>query len=69
MSSALESRLQVLEENYEYQDQLLETLNEVIIKQQEQVDSMQDEIKRLRDALVALLSGEEKGKEPLPPHY
>ncbi len=70
MAIKTEDRLRVLEENYEYQDRLLDTLNEVIIRQQTQLDTMEDEIQKLRDELRGIVSqSDDDRKEPLPPHY
>ncbi len=70
MAINIEDRLRVLEENYEYQDRLLDTLNEVIIRQQTQLDTMEDEIQKLRDELRGIVSqSDDDRKEPLPPHY
>ncbi len=70
MSINTEDRLRVLEENYEYQDRLLDTLNEVIIRHQTQLDAMEDEIKKLREELRGIVSeSDNDSKEPLPPHY
>ncbi len=70
MSIHIEDRLRVLEENYEYQDRLVDTLNEVIIRQQTQLDTMEDEIQKLREELRGMVSeSDNDSKEPLPPHY
>ncbi len=70
MSIHIEDRLRVLEENYEYQDRLVDTLNGVIIRQQTQLDTMEDEIQKLREELRGMVSkSDNDSKEPLPPHY
>ena len=69
MSYEIENRLRLLEENYEYQDQMVETLNEVIIKQQVQLDKLQEEIKNLTEKIASISETEKQEKDPLPPHY
>ncbi len=70
MSKEMSARLQVLEEKFEYQDHFLETLNEVLIKQQAQIDTMQGEIEKLMVEVTSVLEErKESGDEPRPPHY
>lgn len=61
-------RLQVLEEKFEYQDQTIETLNDVIIEQQKQINSLEETLVKLHTLLAAnMLQGEQN--DPPPPHY
>ncbi len=70
MSKELHARLQVLEEKFEHQDNFLETLNEVLVKQQAQLDSLQGEVETLRVEVTAVLEErKESSDEPRPPHY
>ncbi len=70
MAREISDRMQVLEEKFEYQDQLLESLNEVIVKQQAQLDFMQGEVEKLRVEVSAVLGErKESSDEPRPPHY
>ncbi len=62
-------RLQALEEKFEYQDQLLDTLNEVIITQQSQIDSLEYEIKKLRADMHAMIADQKEHGVEKPPHY
>lgn len=61
-------RLKLLEEKFEYQDQTIETLNDVIIEQQRQINALEENLAKLRTLLSTnLVQG---GKDdPLPPHY
>lgn len=68
MSKEFESRLQLLEEKFEYQDQTIETLNEVIIRQQETIDKLQVDLEHLKEQLIATSHNLEDVNEP-PPHY
>ncbi|SHO49908.1 SlyX family protein [Desulfopila aestuarii] len=69
MSSELEARIRTLEEKFEYQDHTVETLNQVIIRQQAQIDTMQEELKKLREDVMAasLDTGDIVSEKP--PHY
>lgn len=68
MSSELESRIRILEEKHEYQDRTVEMLNEVIIRQQAQLDKFQEELIKLREDVLAANIEAEDVNEP-PPHY
>ena len=63
-------RVQRLEEEFEFQDATIATLNQVIIDQQQQIDALFLELEKLKHALVAMGTGaEDQGPDPLPPHY
>lgn len=66
MRQDMAKRMQLLEEKFEYQDQLLETLNQVIIRQQATIDSLQLEIETLK---AAVASGAMEDVNERPPHY
>lgn len=68
MSSEIEKRIQVLEEKHDYQDYLVEQLNQVIIDQQKQIDNILDELNQLKEEVTAAGSDLEDVNEP-PPHY
>lgn len=68
MSQELEKRIQLLEEKFEYQDVTIETLNEVIIRQQETIDTLQADLELLKEQLLAASCNLEDVNEP-PPHY
>lgn len=68
----LSYRLQVLEEKFEYQERTIDTLNEVIIEQQTQINSLEEQILRLQALLSAIADNQhsgEGGDDPPPPHY
>lgn len=70
MSTELEARLDRLEESFEFQDNTIEALNQVIIDQQKQLDELLYTVDKLKQALSA--AGTESGEQspdPLPPHY
>jgi SlyX protein len=63
-------RLEVLETKVAYQDRTLEDLNEVVIRQQGQIETLEREVKKLRTALEEDGSAQvAAGEEPPPPHY
>jgi uncharacterized coiled-coil protein SlyX len=68
MSRELENRIRILEEKHEDQDRMVEMLNEVIIRQQAQLDSFQEELIKLREDVMAANIEAEDINEP-PPHY
>jgi SlyX protein len=65
----MNDRLQVLEEKFEYQDRTIDALNQVIIEQQSQLNSIEDQILRLRALLSTIEDSPSGGEEPPPPHY
>lgn len=68
MIEELEKRIQLLEEKFEYQDMTIETLNEVIIRQQETIDKLQADCEQLKEQLLAASHNLEDVNET-PPHY
>ncbi|WP_041277431.1 SlyX family protein [Desulfotalea psychrophila] len=70
MVAETEERIQRLEEDFEFQDTTIATLNQVIIDQQQQINTLFLELEKLKHALVAMGTGtEDQGPDPLPPHY
>jgi len=67
--NVLVERLQILEENFLYQDKMIDALNEVIIEQQAQLDSLHDDISRLQAILNSMQDHPDNGDDPPPPHY
>lgn len=68
MTTELENRIRILEEKHEYQDHTVETLNQVIIRQQAQIDALQEEVGKLREDVMAASLDTGDVNEP-PPHY
>jgi len=67
----IESRLTELETKISYQDHLIGELNDVVTKQQQQIDKLEKEVLRMRDHLK---QGSDSGlarpdEESAPPHY
>jgi SlyX protein len=69
MNDEYSDRLRALEEKFEYQDQTIDSLNEVIIDQQKQLSLLTEQIHHLKSQLAT--GGEEQaaGEDPPPPHY
>lgn len=66
----VEERFQLLESKILYQDRTVDELNDVVTRQQDQIDLLVAETKRLRDLLESSADGVvEAGEEPPPPHY
>jgi SlyX protein len=47
----MEDRLEILETRLAYQDQTVEALNEVVTRQQDQIDRLERELQMLKDVL------------------
>ena len=70
MSTELAQRLDRLEESFEFQDNTIEALNQVVIAQQNQIDELEHSIEKLKQALLtANTEPGEQTPEPPPPHY
>ena len=69
MSDEYSDRLQVLEEKFEYQEQTIDSLNDVIIDQQKQLTLLSDQIHFLKSQMSATQDENSQGEEPPPPHY
>ncbi len=69
ISNEVEERFQALESKVLYQDRTIEELNEVVTRQQDQIDKLEAEFERLRALFENLSeSGVEDDADP-PPHY
>ena len=67
---ALEDRVTRLEEKSAFADDLTERLNEVIVRQQNQIDLLVRELSRLKQqAEDSAAPGFRSLREELPPHY
>ncbi len=66
-----ESRLTELETKLAFAEDLLETLNQTVIRQQRQLDSLQEQLRLLhqqvRDSQAD--TGTSTPREEIPPHY
>lgn len=66
----LENKLLELEMKVTFQDDAIETLNDVISKQDKEILKLWDANRLLKQSLSeAKTDGENEGPEPPPPHY
>ena len=66
----LHNKLIRLEEAFEFQDVTIDTLNQVIIDQQKQIDALTLEVEKLRQMLTNIATDSDSNElEPPPPHY
>lgn len=73
MSTSFESRLEELESRLAFQDDIIETLNETVARQDRELLRLELQLKSLADKLRDLaesssMPGETSGHE-VPPHY
>lgn len=69
-SDAIDHRLTELEIKASFSDDLLEQLNQVIIRQQQQIDALLREVIQLRQQMPeASPTGFSRAGDDLPPHY
>jgi SlyX protein len=69
MTENTNERIRVLEERSAYQDRTIDALNEVIIAQQEQLDRLEEQVRRLQNFLANLSDADSGTVDPPPPHY
>ncbi len=65
----IDNRIRILEEKFEYQEQTIDALNDVVIDQQTLIDALEDKINRLQSLLSGIEDIPGGGDEPPPPHY
>ncbi len=67
---ALQARIEALEIKASYSEDLLETLNLTVYRQQQTIDRLLQELRQLRDQMPAPGSGTVRSlRDELPPHY
>ncbi|MFQ5354949.1 MAG: SlyX family protein [Mariprofundaceae bacterium] len=68
---SLEDRIIDLETKFAYQDHTIQELNEVIIRQQIQIGSLENQLQRIRNHLKEITPSEieHSEDEAPPPHY
>jgi SlyX protein len=71
LNSALAARIDKLEIRLAYQDETIETLNQALTAQWNQIDALKREVMRLTDRLAAAENNiaTPPESEPPPPHY
>jgi SlyX protein len=64
------ARLETLESKVSFQDRTIDALNDVVTRQQDQIDQLILQVTQQRKTLESLdLGSVEGGEEPPPPHY
>ena len=70
MTHDLQARIEALEIKASYSEDLLETLNLTIYRQQQAIDLLLQELRQLREQLPAPGSNPTRNlRDDLPPHY
>ena len=70
LAARAQARLTELETKLAFAEDLLETLNQTVIRQQAQLDSMQQQLRLLHQQLQDALPDEARSpREEIPPHY
>jgi len=65
----MEARVTELEVKLAFAEDLLETLNQTVFRQQEQIERLQREVRELRDQMQSLPVEQRSLRDELPPHY
>jgi SlyX protein len=66
----MEARITELEVKLAFAEDLLETLNQTVFRQQEQLDRLQHELRALRQQMLQAQPTEERSlRDEIPPHY
>jgi len=65
-----ERRIEELEIKLAYSEDLLDTLNTTVFRQQQQIDLLQEQLRMLRQQFNDSLPGEQRSlRDEIPPHY
>lgn len=66
----MEDRLAELEAKFCFAEDLLETLNRTVFRQQQEIDRLQRELRALRDYVATAVPAEARNlRDEIPPHY
>ena len=68
--SDIQGQIEDLQVKFSFQEETIEALNEVILRQQRSIDHLNEQISMLRSRIESISSGENQHQdnEP-PPHY
>lgn len=64
-----DARITELEVKLAFAEDLLETLNQTVFRQQAQIERMQREVRELRDQMQSLPTEPRSLRDEIPPHY
>ncbi len=64
-------RIAELESQLLFQEDLLQSLNKVVIRQEEQIEKLERELRAIREQITVVMQeqGKNPAEEPPPPHY
>ena len=68
----MEQRIIELETRLTFQEKMVEELNSIVIRQQDQIDKLKETVKVINNELKRIaweLPEKTEKEEPLPPHY
>lgn len=66
----MESRITLLEEKLSFAEDLLDSLNQTVFRQQRQIEQLEQELRLLRQQMQAQIPAEEWSlRDEIPPHY
>jgi SlyX protein len=66
----MSERLTELEVKLAFAEDLLETLNATVYRQQQEIEALQRQVRELREQLMAQSPAEPRGlRDEIPPHY
>jgi SlyX protein len=66
----MESRIAEIEAKVSFSEELLETLNRTVYRQQQQIDQLHLELRALREQVQSALPAESRNlRDETPPHY
>ena len=66
----MEARITELEVKLAFAEDLLETLNQTVFRQQERIDRLQQELRSMRQQMLQAQPTEERSlRDEIPPHY
>lgn len=69
-SDTTEARITELEVRLSFADDLLESLNQTVFRQQQEIERLREELRALRQQVQAALPGEARNpRDEIPPHY
>jgi len=66
----MDTRITELEVKLAFAEDLLETLNQTVFRQQEQIDQLQQELRSMRQQMLQAQPAEQRSlRDEIPPHY
>ena len=70
----MRNKLEDLQVKYSFQEDFLQSLNEIIVSQQKELDKIKSQIREIKEELVALQENDNatkniESKSETPPHY